>query len=300
MKRWMTWLLALALCLSALIPVAADTAAGDTVAIMGADLSDEERDTLLKEFGATEDTVMLTITNAEEHEALGDLIPAGQIGTHAISSVMITFRESGAGLNIRMSHITYVTPQSYADALVTLGITDADIIVSAPYDVSGTAALTGIMKGFEQLTGEKIDEDVKEAVNEEALLSINISEELSNELGDEDAQQAASDIISDIKVAIDEEKPQTQDDIERIVREVLEKHKITISDDLFNRIVALFNKMKDLNIDWSKVADNIEKGANQLFNNIMDSVNSEEARGFFQKIADWFVSLWDWIKSWFD
>ena len=299
MKRWMTWLLALALCLGTVTPVLADTAAGDTVAIMGADLSEEEKQALLTEFGATDQTVVLSITNAEEHEALGDLIPAAQIGSRAISSVMITYREKGAGLNIRMSHITYVTPQSYADALVTLGITDADIVVSAPFDVSGTAALTGIMKGFEQLSGEKIDDDVKEAVNEEALVSISISEELSSDLDTEDAQQKASDIISDIKVAINEQNPQTQEDVERIIREVLEKHGVTISDDLFNRLVALFNKMKDLDIDWGKVADSIEKGANQLFNDLMNSANSEEARNFFQKIGDWFVSIWETIKSWF-
>lgn len=299
-KQWISLLLVTAMALTGFsIPAFADAAAGDTVAIMGEDLSEEERQSLLSQFGANDDTTILTISNAEEHEALGDLIPAAQIGTRAISSVMVTYKEAGSGLNIQMSHITYVTPQSYADALTTLGITDADIIVSAPFDVSGTAALTGIMKGFEKLTGQIIDEDLKEAVNEEALVSTDMSQELAESTDSDQAQQEVSDIISDIKLEINNQNPQTTEDVERIIREVLERHGITISDELFNRLVSLFDKMKDLDIDWGQLANNIENQANKLFNNLMDSANSEEARNFFQKIGDWFVNLWNQIKSLF-
>lgn len=300
LKQSLCLLLSALLLLSAFtIPVKADTTAGDTVAILGEDLSESERQALLSEFGADDDTLILTISNAEEHEALDGLIAYDQIGTRAISSVMVTFKEPGSGLSIRMSHITYVTPQSYADALTTVGISDADIIVSAPFDVSGTAALTGIMKGFEAVTGETIDEEVKEAANEEALLSIDLTEEIADALGSEDAGETVSDILSDIKVAISEQNPQTTEEIEAIVRNVLQKYGVTLSDAMFNRLVALFNKMKDLDIDWNQVASSIEKGANQLFNNLMDSANSEEARNFFQKIGDWFAGIWEAIKSWF-
>lgn len=300
MKHCLAVCLIAALLLSCFsLPVLADVAVGDTIAILGEDLTDQEKDDLMKEFGVTQDTVILTISNAEEHEALDGLIPAAQIGTRAISSVMVTYKKAGSGMNIRMSHITYVTPQSYADALITLGITDADIVVSAPYDVSGTAALTGIMKGFEKLTGETIDEEVKEAVNEEALLSTDLAQELTDALGTDDAQETVSNIISDIKVAINEKNPQTVEEIEQIIRDVLQKYGITISDELFNRLVALFNKMKDLDIDWQQVANSIEEGANQLFDKLMDSANSDEARGFFQKIGDWLSKLWEQIKSLF-
>lgn len=296
----LTGILTLALTLACFsLPAMADAAAGDTVAILGEDLDDEERSALLSQFGATEQTVLLTISNAEEHEALDALIPSGQIGTKAISSVMITYKEPGSGLRIQMNHITYVTPQSYADALTTLGITDADILVSAPFDVSGTAALTGIMKGFEKLTGQTIDEDVKAAVNEEALVSTDLSQELAENQGDPNAQETVSDIISDIKLEISEKNPQTTEEVEAIIREVLQKHGITISDELFQRLVSLFDKMKDLDIDWKQVAKSIETNANQLFNDLIQGAQSEEARSFFQKIGDWFADLWAQIKSWF-
>ena len=300
LTQLLTGILTLALSLTCFsLPAMADAAAGDTVAILGEDLDESERSALLSEFGVTDKTVLLTISNAEEHEALDSLIPSGQIGTKAISSVMITYKEPGSGLRIQMNHITYVTPQSYADALTTLGITDADILISAPFDVSGTAALTGIMKGFEKLTGQTINEDVKAAVNEEALVSTDLSQELAGNQGDQEAQETVSDIISDIKLEISEKDPQTTEEVETIFREVLQKHGITISDELFQRLVSLFDKMKDLDIDWKQVAKSIESNANQLFNDLIQGAQSEEARSFFQKIGDWFADLWAQIKSWF-
>ena len=292
LTQLLTGILTLALSLTCFsLPAMADAAAGDTVAILGEDLDESERSALLSEFGVTDKTVLLTISNAEEHEALDSLIPSGQIGTKAISSVMITYKEPGSGLRIQMNHITYVTPQSYADALTTLGITDADILISAPFDVSGTAALTGIMKGFEKLTGQTINEDVKAAVNEEALVSTDLSQELAGNQGDQEAQETVSDIISDIKLEISEKDPQTTEEVETIIREVLQKHGITISDELFQRLVSLFDKMKDLDIDWKQVAKSIESNANQLFNDLIQGAQSEEARSFFQKIGDWFADL---------
>ncbi len=42
----------------------------------------------------------------------------------------------------------------YISALATAGITDARIIVASPFEVSGTAALTGVYKAYEDMTGK--------------------------------------------------------------------------------------------------------------------------------------------------
>ena len=107
LNKWM----ALAACLMALVltagtlPVTAaqsdtptGTQEGTTIAILGADLTQEQHDALLKEFGASAQTKILTVTNEEEHQALDGVIPDEQIGTDAISSVMITFKKKGSGL----------------------------------------------------------------------------------------------------------------------------------------------------------------------------------------------------------
>src|SRR5699024_4032233 len=100
-----------------------------------------------------------------------------------------------------------------------------------------------------------------------------------------DAQEVTSDIISDIKVQINEQNPQTTEEIEQIVRDALENAGITISDELFQRLVDLFDKMKDLDIDWGQVANSIEDGANRLFDDLMNAAGSDEARSFFSQIG---------------
>ena len=55
----------------------------------------------------------------------------------------------------------------YENALATAGIKDADIIVAGPFNISGTAALVGAIKSYENMTGEAVKtENVETATNE--------------------------------------------------------------------------------------------------------------------------------------
>jgi uncharacterized protein ypuA len=294
-----------------LIPMTsrADTAVGDSIAILGEDLTDAQKEALLEEFGVEDDTLILTITNKEEHETLGNIVPSGKIGSKAISSAMITYTEKGSGLDITTSeHITYITKQNYADALITAGITDAKIQISAPYDVSGTAALTGIMKAYETSSGATIDPEVKEAVNEEVLLSVTIGDELASqaeasgqdtETAKNEAQKKASDIVSDIKVTISEQKPETREQIETIVTDTLQRYEVSLSDETYAKLVSLFDKMRTLDIDWDTVASNIKNKANQVMDTVTSFANSEEGQGFLNTLKGWFESFLDWLKGLF-
>ncbi len=49
----------------------------------------------------------------------------------------------------------------YANALVTAGVENAEVDITAPFNVSGTAALTGVMKAFEKATGKQISTEAK-------------------------------------------------------------------------------------------------------------------------------------------
>ena len=308
MKRlWSLCLMGLLL----LIPMTsrADTAVGDSIAILGEDLTDAQKEALLEEFGVEDDTLILTITNKEEHETLGNIVPSGKIGSKAISSAMITYTEKGSGLDITTSeHITYITKQNYADALITAGITDAKIQTSAPYDVSATAALTGIMKAYETSSGATIDPEVKEAVNEEVLLSVTIGDELASqaeasgqdtETAKNEAQKKASDIVSDIKVTISEQKPETREQIETIVTDTLQRYEVSLSDETYAKLVSLFDKMRTLDIDWDTVASNIKNKANQVMDTVTSFANSEEGQGFLNTLKGWFESFLDWLKGLF-
>ena len=58
-------------------------------------------------------------------------------------------------------NINWVTDAMYTNALITAGVKDAEIQITAPFKVSGTAALTGLMKAYETASNKQIPEEVK-------------------------------------------------------------------------------------------------------------------------------------------
>ena len=57
----------------------------------------------------------------------------------------------------------------YKNALATAGIADAKIIVAGPFPISGTAALVGTLKAYEEMTGKKLDDKVTDAAMDELV-----------------------------------------------------------------------------------------------------------------------------------
>lgn len=266
----------------------ADAVVGDVIVSLGDNLTEQERSAILEEFNPPENANIIVTTNAEEHKYLGDVVPVGKIGNNAISSVMITYTEKGSGLKVDTSEkITYITDSIYINALITAGVEDADIKITAPKNASGTAALTGIMKAYEISTGEAIDEDIKKLANEEMIRTA--------ELGEQIGQEKASDLINAIKREIADKNPKTKEDVRDIVITAVSDLKINLSDEQIEKLVALFDKMKNLNIDWNKVAKQIENIANKA----SDYLSSEAGQGFLKKLQAFFNNLIEWIASLF-
>lgn len=268
--------------------VLADAVAGDVIVSLGDDLTKEEKEAILKEFDPPENADMIVTTNAEEYEYLGDVIPAGKIGSNALSSVMITYTEKGSGLKVDTSDkITYITDNIYINALITAGVEDADIKVTSPKNASGTAALTGIMKAYEVSTGEAIDEDVKKVANEEMVRTA----ELGEEIGDE----KASELINSIKQEIAKKNPKTTEEVRDIVINIVNNFNLKLSDEQIEKLVALFDKMKNLDIDWKQVNKQIKNIADKA----SDYLSSEKGQGFLQGLKSFFNSIIDWFASLF-
>ena len=164
------------------------------------------------------------------------------------------------------------------------------------------------MKAYETSSGATIDPEVKEAVNEEVLLSVTIGDELASqaeasgqdtETAKNEAQKKASDIVSDIKVTISEQKPETREQIETIVTDTLQRYEVSLSDETYAKLVSLFDKMRTLDIDWDTVASNIKNKANQVMDTVTSFANSEEGQGFLNTLKGWFESFLDWLKGLF-
>lgn len=266
----------------------ADAAPGDEIVTLGEDLSDEERETLLDEMDVNEeDVLMVTVTNEEEHQYLGDYISASVIGSRALSSSKITIMEDGYGVDVESNNITWVSDGMYANALITAGVKDADVYVTAPFEVSGTGALTGLIKAYEASTEEVIPEDQKQVANEELVKTADLS--------DEHGTEEATELMARIKEAIAEEDIETEEDLRELIERIAGELGISLSEDELNGLVSLFERMRGLDIDWDQVQNQIS----QVRDNIGDFLSSEEGQSFIQSVLDFFSSLIDTLRGWF-
>lgn len=252
----------------------ADSVIGDTIITLGGDLSETERQDLLDEMEATDDKEIVTVSNAEEHEYLGEYMSASDIGTRALSSARITTLDGGSGMEVETNNITTVTEGMYANALITAGVEDADVYVTAPNNVSGTGALTGLMKAYEQQQGEAFSEDRKQVASEEIVTTSELAE------SDNINQEEATRLISIIKQEIAEQQPESEEEISEVIQNVEIEMNITLTENQTNQLVSLFTKMNNLNIDWGNMQNRLDDASN----NIRDVVTSDEAQNFFQRI----------------
>lgn len=262
----------------------ADVAVGDSIISFGADLSESEKDSIFKEFNPPENVQEIVTTNAEEHKYLGGVVPNSKIGNFAISSVMITYTEKGSGLKVDTSDkITYITDESYINALITAGVEDADIKVTSPRNASGTAALTGIMKAYEVSSGEVIDDSIKKAANEEMIRTVEIGEVIGND--------KAVELFNKIKQEIAKQNPKTTEEVRDIIINIANNYNINLTDEQIEQLVSLFDKMRSLDIDWNRVSNQIE----DIGNKATEFLSSEEGKGFLENLKLFFKALLEWL-----
>lgn len=264
----------------------ADAVVGEMIITLGENLSEQQKQTLLKEMNATPDDQIITVSNKEEHNYLGKYIPKATIGTKALSSTSITIEEQGSGLEVTTKNIDWVTDEMYLNALMTAGVKDATIYVTAPFKVSGTAALTGLIKAYEVSSDKVIPEDVKQVANEELVTTA--------KLGDDVGTENASALMAKIKDEIAQNGvPETESDLRTMIENAANELGITLSEANINSLVELFNKMKNINIDWNQVGDQLDKAKDKISN----FLNSEEGKTFLQQVKEFFIALWNAIIS---
>lgn len=263
----------------------ADAAVGDQIVTLGTNLNQQQRQEVLQYFGTKQNAQIIDVDIAEEREYLSGKVPEAQIGNSTNSCAMITYTSKGSGVNVTTHNINYVTPDAYKSAILTAGINDADVQVTAPIEVSGTGALTGIMKAYEVSTGEKIDEDVKQAATSELVTNA----ELGQAIGD----KQANEVINGIKQEIAEQDPKTEADLRDIIDQVLAQLGITLTDEQYQQLLDMIKQLAALDIDWNALANNVSS----LVNQASDYLQTEEGQGFLAKVQALFNDFIDWLRS---
>ena len=261
---------------------------------LGADLTEEQRKTVLGIMGidpaALGNYDVVYVTNQEEHQYLDSYISSSQIGSRSLSSVLIIERKKGSGLNISTNNITYCTVGMYKNALVTAGITDADIIVAGPTGISGTAALVGVFKAYQEMTGQVIDAEVIDVALHELVVTGELEASIEG-LTDEEVEE----FIAYIKSVIAENDLSDEASINRVIDEACEKYGVVLSDSERQQIVDLLLKLTSLGIDLDGLVDY----AHSLYNSYKNGGGSGILWSIGNFFSDLFTAIGDFFKGLF-
>lgn len=259
---------------------------GDARVTMGADLTDKQRAAVYQTFGITEGSVIeLKVTNAEERKYLEGLVPDGKIGSVALSCLYIRTMDEGYGLTIELNNINYCTVEMYKSALTTAGITDASVIVSAPFPVSGTGALTGAYKAYEDITGVSLSELAKSVGAEELV----VTGELAEFIGSEDALE----LVKELKGMLDQTQGMSDDEVRKEIRSLADTYGVALTTEQLEKVLSLVRNLEGL--DAGALQDRLTALAKtaQTVNKAGETVTkvAESVKSFFASVGKFFTDL---------
>ena len=247
MKKVFAFTLVLLLMLSMSVPALAQ--GNQSRAVIAADLTEEQIEQVYNAFGVKRGSVIeLRVTNQEERQYLEGYVDSSLIGTRSISSVYVELLSSGSGMNVTTSNISWCTPEMYMSALATAGITDARIIVASPFSVSGTAALTGVYKAYEDMTGKKLDDLAKLISTQE----LTITGDLASEIGNMDSTA----IVNDLKLMLDETKSMSDAKLKETILNIAGEYGVKLSDKQISQLISLCRSLEKL--DTEALRSNVE------------------------------------------
>ena len=279
MKRVISVLLTILLCLMIALPAYADSSTNEVITFggdqskgqkeadtgkpylaLGQDLTQDQLLTVLSVMGLAgtdlSDYNIVYVTNSEEHQYLDSYISPTVIGTKSLSSVLVKPAESGHGINVNTYNINYCTTGLYKNALLTAGVENADIIVAAPTAISGTAALIGALKAYADMKDEKLDTTALDTSLNELVTTGQIEEALGDA-----SKEDVEEMIAFIKAEIAGKDLNTREEIEATVRKAIKDYNEmknanwSLSENEITQIVDLMVKIKAMGIDYNTLLD---------------------------------------------
>ena len=289
-KKFISSIVCLSLILGNITCAFADSS---KVVTIGADLSDAQKQTVLDYFGVKKDeAVILEVNNLEERKYLQGIASEAQLGTKTFSCAYVEPAKKGNGINVKTANLTYVTSSMIASTLATCGVEDANVIAMTPLSggVSGTGALTGVMKAFEDATGKELSEDKKELASKELITT--------SDLGDEIGQDEAAGLINDIKADVIKNGTKDTNQIAETINNVTNNYNITLTPSQEKQISDLMTKISEQDYDYNSLKNTFKNVSDAVDKNLQDAgININRSEGFFSSIGNWFKDLFSGSKD---
>lgn len=263
---------------------------------LGHDLTEDQKSAVLTSMNVKkEECQVIDVTNADERNALLGIVPELQIGTKTLSCAYVEPAEKGTGIKIEANNLTWVSESMLRNALVTAGISDAVVKANAPYPVSGTGALTGIMKGYEKATGETLSDDKKEAANQELVATGQLADNNKNL-----TQESASALVNDIKKEVIEEKPKNDQQIGQIVNNVTNNYETKLSDEDKQMLVTVMSKINSIDYNNKEMSKTLDEMSDTMKEQLKQTGVIIKEMGTLDKIYAKLCEIGNSISSFFN
>ncbi len=264
-------------------------AVSDSILIFGGQLNDAQRQEVRNTLGLSEDGTQ------QEFDVTGEDYANfinGNPNANMYSSALIKMENNGKGLVVNIlspNNITQVTREMYENALLTAGAEDVTVDIVSPIKVTGHSALTGIYKAYD-VEGVELDKERMEIANDELEVATDLAE------NEDVSEEEVGKLLTEIKQMIADQNPVTREEVEQIVSEQLNKLEINLSEQDRQKLIDLFDKMRELDIDFGKVKDQLQN----IADNIADK--AEELgldQGFWEKVAAFFSDVFHALGNFF-
>lgn len=289
-------ILAGAISIGSFTTVFADT---KEVVTLGANLNSTQKQEMFKEFGVKPNDVKVITMNVNEiREQLGLPKIVGEFKGNAYSSVFVKIEEKGYGLKVKTNNLTEVTKTMLSNALLTSGVTDADVIATAPFPVTGTSALAGVLQAFEKATGENIPVENKEVARQELSITNNLAKAKNSE-GQDIGRDGASAIVNQAKEEVIKDKPKNDKEVGEIVNNITNNYNIELTPTQEQELVGLLANINSLGLDYSKLKGELDSLSNNIQETLKENGQELKECGTLDRILNKILGVCTDIKNWF-
>lgn len=252
------------------------------------------------------ETIDLNITGKEMVRLLG----SGNPNANMYSSALIQGNDLKGGIVVTIEtpeNITKVTQNQYANALITAGAKDVNVLVASPVKVTGESALTGVYLAYED-KGYTLDETAMNIAQEELEVISSISQELNGKesFDSELLDMALIQIKQELAQVKEENGDLTKEVVQGVVDAALAEYQLNeiISDVQVETLVALALSYEaldnlftpEMQEQLNQLATDVTDKAKDIFNGISNTLQDES---FWEKVKNFFVTIIDWIANLF-
>ena len=291
-----TMILAGAISIGSFTTVFAST---NEVVTLGANLSSSQKQEMFKEFGVNPSDVKVITMNVKEiREQLGLPPISGDVKGNAYSSAFVKIEEPGYGIKVKTNNLTAVTPTMLSNALLTSGVSDADVIATSPFQVTGTSALAGVLQAFEKATGKNIPVENKEVARQELSITNNLAN-AKNSDGQDIGQNGASAIVNQAKEEVIKDKPKNDKEVGEIVNNVTNNYNIQLTPEQEQELVGLMANINALGLDYSNLKGELDNMSNNIQEVLKQNGQELKESGTLDRILNKILDTCTDIKNWF-